>query len=122
MENQKKIKKKKTNLRKENMFFHAVGLGKGNRPYHYFKEEDQFILKLVPEPKNKYDKNAIKILVDDTHVAYVAADECQHVKAFLKREKEKDHIMSYCLIDVRSASARFLITDLTLSLKRRKKN
>jgi hypothetical protein len=117
-----KVKTKNTQLRKENIFFSVVGLDKGGRDFFHFKEEDQFNIKLVSEPKNRYDKNAVMVYVGELFVGYVAANECLNIKAFLKREKDKGHVMSYCLLNKYSASVRFLLTDLTLSLKRRKNN
>ena len=107
-------------IRKENIFFSVVGLGKGGRDFFHFKEEDQFNIELIPEPENKYDKNAVMVKVSKIFVGYVSADEAPFIKAFLKR-KNKDHVMSYCLVNKYSLSARFLLTDLTLSLKRRTK-
>ncbi|CAJ0824224.1 828_t:CDS:2, partial [Entrophospora sp. SA101] len=40
---------------------------------HKFKKSDTITLE--PEPSNTYDKNAIKIMVDGIHKAYVAKDE-----------------------------------------------
>lgn len=105
------------NLRKEAREFMVVGLGKGGRKFYHFKQEDQFNMKLVPEPENKYDKYAIKVYVNDKHVAYVSRQDAPFIGLFLKRKK---HIHAFYLIDKYNYSVRFLIVDLTLSLKRRK--
>lgn len=34
---------------------------------------------LVPEPRNPYDKNAVKVMVRGQHVGYVPADDCARV-------------------------------------------
>ncbi|CAJ0902052.1 7569_t:CDS:2 [Entrophospora sp. SA101] len=48
-------------------------IGMRFRGGHKFKKSDTITLE--PEPSNTYDKNAIKIMVDGTHKAYVAKDE-----------------------------------------------
>lgn len=39
--------------------------------------------KLIPEPDNQYDPNAIAVYVDDTHVGYVPSKKCAKVKRLL---------------------------------------
>lgn len=39
------------------------------------------VASLVPEPTNRYDKNAVKVLVDGAHVGYVPAEDAARVKA-----------------------------------------
>lgn len=43
---------------------------------------------IEPEPKNKYDKNAIKILKadDGRHLGYIPADETEYVREFIKND------------------------------------
>ena len=45
-----------------------------------------FDVRIEPEPKNKYDKNAIKILKadDSRHLGYIPADETLYVRQFIK--------------------------------------
>lgn len=38
---------------------------------------------LQPEPDNKHDPNAIKVLVRDIHVGYIKGTDCQAIKAML---------------------------------------
>ena len=47
-----------------------------------------FDVRIEPEPKNKYDKNAIKILKadDGRHLGYIPADETEHVREFIKND------------------------------------
>lgn len=40
-------------------------------------------VKLVPEPKNRYDKNAIMIIIAGELAGYVPSDLCQQVKEIL---------------------------------------
>ncbi len=40
-------------------------------------------VKLIPEPKNRYDKNAIMIIIAGELVGYIPADLCQQVKKIL---------------------------------------
>lgn len=100
--------------RKDVIEFMAVGLGKGGRDFYHFKDEDKYNIELVPEPDNKYDKHAIKIYVKNKFVCYVSSDTNKMVNLFLKR----DHNLSFYLIDKYSKSARWLLIDLDLSLKR----
>lgn len=39
---------------------------------------------LVPEPDNKYDSNAIKVLINGILVGYIKSGSCSHVKKLLK--------------------------------------
>ncbi|CAJ0835992.1 16917_t:CDS:2, partial [Entrophospora sp. SA101] len=50
---------------------------------HKFKKSDTITLE--PEPSNTYDKNAIKIMVDGIHKAYVAKDENKYRPWYLQR-------------------------------------
>ncbi|CAH1768623.1 14792_t:CDS:2 [Entrophospora sp. SA101] len=50
---------------------------------HKFKKSDTITLE--PEPSNTYDKNAIKIMVDGTHKAYVAKDENVSIGDLMKK-------------------------------------
>jgi hypothetical protein len=36
-------------------------------------------VELTPEPDNPYDPNAIKVIVDGKHVAYIKKDSCAHL-------------------------------------------
>lgn len=51
------------------------------RCYKYYRFQDFCVLE--PEPTNKHDKNAIKVIIRDTHVGYVPAAECNAVKKFI---------------------------------------
>ncbi|CAJ0870021.1 5745_t:CDS:2 [Entrophospora sp. SA101] len=50
---------------------------------HKFKKSDTITLE--PEPSNTYDKNAIKIMVDGIHKAYVAKDENVSIGDLMRR-------------------------------------
>lgn len=106
-------------LRKTNTEFIAVGLGKDNRPFHHFTKED--IITLQPEPTNIFDPKAIRIIANGIFVGYVSKNNNGEVHRFLKRKdkNENKHIHDIFLIDVYPRSARFLMVDLTLSLKRK---
>ena len=43
-------------------------------------------VKLVPEPKNKADKNAIMVVINGAKVGYVPSDKTDVVKNYLKRK------------------------------------
>ncbi|CAJ0630231.1 10740_t:CDS:2 [Entrophospora sp. SA101] len=58
-------------------------LGMRFRGGHKFKKSDTITLE--PEPSNTYDKNAIKIMVDGTHKAYVAKDENVSIGDLMKK-------------------------------------
>lgn len=108
-------------LRKCFTEFMVVGLGKGNREFHHFKDTDK--IKLEPEPNNRYDKNAIKVLANGVFVGYVARDYTNDLHKFLNRtdSDQNQHLLEFYLVDKYSASARYLTIDLTLSLKRKLK-
>ncbi len=72
-----------------------LSLGVENEDYHKTKKElidddltDQRIYEydfyphkteLVPEPDNPHDPNAIKVVVDGVHIAYIKAGSCSHL-------------------------------------------
>ena len=43
-------------------------------------------VKLMPEPENKNDSNAIKIFIDGVHLGYVARTETEEIHEELKKE------------------------------------
>jgi len=112
-------KKQKQKIRSSIAEFMIVGLGKNGNPFHHFVEEDSKVITLHPEPTNKYDKHAISVHVDDHHVGYVSSQHNIQIGQFIKR---KNHKFQFYLIDKYSASARWLIIDLTLCLKRKNTN
>ena len=54
--------------------------------YQFFPEK----VELIPEPENPHDPNAIKVLVDDTHVGYIKHGSCAHVLKLLREESVID--------------------------------
>ena len=46
-------------------------------------------VKLVPEPTNSYDRNAIKVIVAGEHIGYVPQDESAHFSSVLKSHDVK---------------------------------
>ena len=80
-----------------------ISLGLENEDYNYSKKElidlgyeDECIyqyefypnnVELIPEPDNPYDPNAIKVMVDNTHVGYVKSGSCSHVLNLLKDDR-----------------------------------
>ena len=46
-------------------------------------------VKLVPEPKNEHDKNAIMVIIAGEHVGYVPSELCSHVKKILNKHEIK---------------------------------
>ena len=45
---------------------------------------------LVPEPDNAYDPNAIKVVVDGEHVAYIKKGSCKHLLKVIKTGRIQD--------------------------------
>lgn len=43
--------------------------------------------KLIPEPTNPHDPNAIMVLVDNVHIGYIPADQCEDIKKKLHKIK-----------------------------------
>lgn len=41
---------------------------------------------LVPEPKNPYDSNAIKVVVDGRHIGYIKSGSCAHLLKIIKQD------------------------------------
>jgi len=46
-------------------------------------DKEDFTLDLVEEPTNKYDPDAIKVIVDGKHIGYIPAKKCKKVKKIL---------------------------------------
>lgn len=42
---------------------------------------------LVPEPDNPHDPNAIKVVVDGAHIAYIKAGSCAHLLKVIKEDR-----------------------------------
>lgn len=53
-------------------------------------EKDDYVTELVEEPTNKYDPNAIKVIVDGQHIGYIPAKKCAKVKSILHSGKVKE--------------------------------
>jgi hypothetical protein len=61
--------------------FTVVGMRfRGN---HKFKKSDNITLEF--DPSNQYDKNAIKVMVDGVHRAYVAKDNNRYIGDLMRR-------------------------------------
>lgn len=45
------------------------------------------IIELTPEPDNAHDKNAVKVIVDGTHIGYIKAEECLHILDLIKSNR-----------------------------------
>lgn len=54
--------------------FEFIAVGMKYRNGHNFSISDSGKISLEREPDNKYDKNAIKIMLNSKHIAYVAKD------------------------------------------------
>ena len=78
-------------------------LGQENSQYYCSKKEliDDYMIderiyqyeffpasvQLVEEPDNKYDPNAIKVIIDNMHVGYIKKGSCAHVKKLLRHNR-----------------------------------
>ncbi len=45
-------------------------------------------VQLIPEPENKHDENAIKVLIDDVHLGYVPRTQTEEIHKEIKDENE----------------------------------
>ena len=52
--------------------------------------KDDYAVELVEEPSNKYDPNAIKVIVDGQHIGYIPAKKCVKVKGILHGKNVKE--------------------------------
>lgn len=55
--------------------------------YEYSCDGTEKEMKLVPELDNKYDKDAISVILGGIHMGYVPADDCKRVKKII----DSDH-------------------------------
>lgn len=44
-------------------------------------------VKLIPEPDNAYDPNAIKVIADGKHVGYIKAGSCSHMLKCIREQR-----------------------------------
>ena len=69
------------------LFFSVVGMKYyGN---HEFCLDDEEHITLKKESNNTHDRNAIKVLVKNNHVAYISSEDNIKVNKFLKKNKKK---------------------------------
>lgn len=54
----------------------------------YKYEIKEYPVNLVPEPENKYDPNAIKVVISGTHVGYIKKEDLPHIR----KEMDSGHI------------------------------
>lgn len=52
-----------------------------------YRDLDIFNIELIPETDNKYDSNAIKVLIFDNHVGYVPATVAKSIRKYFDDEK-----------------------------------
>ena len=50
----------------------------------YYYDFNPYTVELIEEPDNKFDPNAIKVVIDGVHVGYIKKGSCAHVKNLLK--------------------------------------
>jgi HIRAN domain len=55
--------------------------------YDQLKKDVSHNVKLYFETKNPYDKNAIKVFVNNTHIGYIPKELCQRLKKLLLTHK-----------------------------------
>lgn len=54
--------------------------------YEFFPSD----VKLIPEPDNPEDPNAIKVIVDGEHIGYIKAGSCKHLLKMIKENRILD--------------------------------
>lgn len=59
----------------------------GSRVKEYIPDKMNVVLE--PEPDNRFDSNAVKVLINGTKVGYIKEGSCTHVKNLLKKEGVK---------------------------------
>lgn len=50
-------------------------------------EFDPSNVKLVPEPENPHDPNAVKVIVDGEHVGYIKKGSCKHILKLIAEDR-----------------------------------
>ena len=56
----------------------------GDRIYQYTYDLKELNISLVPEPANKYDPNAVMVIINGIVVGYIKKGSCSHVKNLMK--------------------------------------
>lgn len=66
---------------------------------------------LIPEPTNKYDPNAIKVLIDNILVGYIKAGSCSHVKKIMADSTARFYVDEMGLGDYKTIIDNSVIKD-----------
>ncbi|EJG95817.1 hypothetical protein SPAR151_0017 [Streptococcus pneumoniae GA04216] len=61
-----------------------------------YRDLDIFNIELIPETDNKYDPNAIKVLIFDNHIGYVPATVSKSIRKYF--DDERYHFLIECEI------------------------
>ncbi len=77
-----------------------------------YQDLDFFNIELVPEVDNKYDPNAIKVLIFNNHVGYVPATIAKTIEATLKKETPTIKSIVLSIVGIL-----FLLSSLSLLLE-----
>lgn len=70
--------------------------------YSFYPED----VRLIEEPENEYDSNAIKVVIDNIHVGYIKKESCLHIKELIKTNKIR-HITA----DIHGGEYKILVSD-----------
>lgn len=52
-------------------------------------------IEVVPEPENKFDKNAVAVYANDVHVGYIPALVAPHIKSLIDQEQKFECALIY---------------------------
>ncbi len=63
--------------------------GYAGKKVYRFQPTYKYGIKLVPEPKNEYDKNAVMITLNGTKIGYIPREDAPRIKTLLKQGKIK---------------------------------
>ena len=65
--------------------YEFVAVGMKYRSNHVFSQNDVGSLSFQPEEDNPYDPNAVQILLNDAHVAYVSKEHNKRIRRILRK-------------------------------------
>ncbi len=72
-------------LKDEDIMERLKGTSKENRTYKY--KYKTYSVMLIPEPNNRVDKNAIRVLFDGSFVGYIPSEQTTQMKKYINRSE-----------------------------------
>lgn len=87
-------------MKDPDLYFAVAGVGHHYREYHRANVRPGDQVTLVPEPTNRFDKNAVKVMKGMFHLGYVPRTDTGKALALLNSEGELQ-----CVVNIKQGNA-----------------